>query len=582
MKKVLLIILALIGMIAMSANAQTTVVVSFDSVGSWVPSGSGQNINVATGNAIAVETALHVTEGTGCAKLTLNWSKPAVVTTESLDWPGTAPEWGCRVYFSGTITSTAALADTLSIDIYNDTGEALQFALCVKDGGGTGKLFRGPWRTLVAGANTYTFVPQTDAVNWNSSGAISGNVGLNSLLFTSDDEPVNGQNIFYVDNFTRTGVQTDVTAPAVPKLNAVVPISQNQVRVTWTGVSDSDLAGYRLYKATSFSLTNLLSPIAWDATPVQNETILTASTTQATVTIDGLSSVTLFKITSVDTATPAKNESGSGTPLAVYMTGTTAMPKVLCAVDIKRFVPGELNFAGSGFKYDRYIIYLANALKSLNKPFYSTTEKGIEAGNVTLSAANFDLVAYSTAADGNVDTQPAVSATSITPLKNYLDNGGTLFLSGSNIVKSLNDTPEGQSLLGYCGVSYATDDGEVLQTVVPGSAFGGLTVALKTDSQYDYAAYATTTSASASGIKNDVMSLAGAFSGVTYEIPAGGVAVAYKKGSYTTVISGMAFETIRQDTTTSKNARNLFLQAIFDLNGAAPTLDAKQSWNLYE
>lgn len=592
MRKQSLFFAVLFVALSMTAFAQATLIDGFDTIpgaGGWRTTmngtTSGQNLNVADGGTL-LASAAHVTEGTGCGMITLNWAKPATTPTGAGSWPGTGPVWGCRWFnSSGAALPLIPLADTVKIDVYNETGDAIQFALLLRDqGGSSGDLVRGPYMTLAPGANTYSFVPETEGVVWivTGNGAVDGSCSVNAMLFTADNEPANGANVFYVDNLRREGAQVDTTAPAQAVLKAVAlkAGTSDQVNVSWFANTESDLAGYRLYRAKNINLANGLVPISWETAPVQDETTLTAGVTETTVSIDAGATVTLFRVSAVDNATPAENEGAPSVALAVKLTGTTAAPQVLCVMDLKRYSATDLLYGGNGYKYDRFIMYQAAALNTLNEPFFSATGAGIGAGAVTLDPYAFKLVTWSTGVDGATGA-PVVSAidtTAISPLTVFLLHGGHLYLSGTYAALNLATTPEGQSLLGSMGVgSVGSTGGSSINAPVAGSIFEGITATLLTDEQWNFAAYQSTS--------NNVLSAAGATGQLTYATPTDGIAAVSRVSPGKSVLTGFAFESVRQEpAAASANARTELLQKILAFMGAAPEpITSSQSiWNIYE
>ena len=537
---------------------------------------SGQNINVADGGTLTASTD-NVTQGSGSGMISLNWDKPSVDSGTS-PWPGTDPVWGCRWFTSsGADLGYSPLGDTLKIDVYNDTGDAIKFSLLVKDQSGSGDYINGPYVTLSPGANAYEFIPETEGSIWiaTGNGVMDGNVAINSLLFYSDDEPANASNVFYVDNLRREGAQTDTTPPDAPLLKAVKlkAGTTNQVEVSWFANTEADLDGYRLYTGDDFNIVG--NAISWDTAPILDENTLDKNAVSATVSIDAGSTVTFFKLTALDNATPSANESMSGQPLAVKLTGTEQAPQVLCVMDLQRFQPGDINWGA--YEYRSFIAFLAYALEQLDEPFISATAEGVVMGAVDLTPSSYKMVAWSTGVDGNNTDTSAVSPTAISDIVSFLMNKGRFFLSGTYIATSLNEATGGSSLLSMLGISPQDQTGGNIINIPSGSIFSSVTADLKTDDQWNYAAYA-------SAVNNNLIVGSGGSKELEFDGASAYAAAASVDSNYKAVTCGFAFESLRQDYADSQDARAQFLGAVMDFLGLppAPITAADSPWQLYE
>ncbi|HPB32003.1 MAG TPA: hypothetical protein PLB62_11155, partial [Candidatus Sumerlaeota bacterium] len=113
--------------------------------------------------------------------------------------------------------------------------------------------------------------------------------------------------------------------------------------------------------------------------------------------------------------------------------------------------------------------------------------------------------------------------------------------------------------------------------VIPaGSIFSGITAALKTDDMWNYAAYSSTTN-------NNFIAIPGRkqleFTGS--EDYAAGTSMDL---SFKAVVTGFAFESLRQDSSESANARVQFLSKLLAFMGPVqgPPASVNSHWVTYE
>ncbi|MCX7765163.1 MAG: hypothetical protein N2246_00430, partial [Candidatus Sumerlaeia bacterium] len=326
--------------VCVTVSAQEIVIDSFDTIpgpANWVTtmnSGtSGQNRNVANGGSLTASTS-YVTQGTGSGRISINWDLSGAQTAVS-PWPGTAPVWGCRWFnTNGSALGNIPIGDTIKIDIYNETGDAIQFALLVRDQSNAGDLVRGPYVTLNPGANTYQFVPQTQGVIWvaTGNGVVDGTaVVINSMLFYSDDAPASANTVFYVDNLRREGPQVDTTPPAAPKLLSVGQGSApGKLLIKWEANTEPDLAKYSVYMMTNADFgRTIANRFSFPATPVIN---VNAPATQTEIDVPTTGPV-YIRLTAWDNATPQPNESGTGIVFGASLRPDGTAPQDLVVLD---------------------------------------------------------------------------------------------------------------------------------------------------------------------------------------------------------------------------------------------------------
>ncbi|HVG12085.1 MAG TPA: family 10 glycosylhydrolase, partial [Flavisolibacter sp.] len=217
---------------------------------------------------------------------------------------------------------------------------------------------------------------------------------------------------------------------AAPLLYSITnPGTGTQVMASWKANIEPTLAGYRLYYATSDALTN------WAL--AANETTLTPTTTSVTLdasqfVVPPPGNVYHFKLTAVVTdGTNPVVESSAGD---IYSrSSNTSGPKVL-------LVDGFDRFGGTGSYQSSVHSFVTGYFKSLrNKASLqvsSVANEKVEDGTFVLS--NYDIVVWFVGDESSANV--VLSTAEKTAIKSYLDNGGKLIFSGSEVAFNIGRT----------------------------------------------------------------------------------------------------------------------------------------------
>ncbi len=215
---------------------------------------------------------------------------------------------------------------------------------------------------------------------------------------------------------------------AAPLLYSVSnPGAGSQVTATWKANVEPTLLGYRLYYATNDALTN------WAL--AANETTLTAATTSITLSptqfvVPPSQDVYHFKLTAVvsNGTNPAVESSGSD----IYSrSSNTAGPTVLIVDGFDRtsgsYTASTHSFVASYFKALR---------NKANLQVSSVANERVEDGTVQLS--NYNMVVWFVG-DESTNNIP-LSTTEKSAITAFLNGGGKLFISGSEVAYSIGRT----------------------------------------------------------------------------------------------------------------------------------------------
>jgi len=241
------------------------------------------------------------------------------------------------------------------------------------------------------------------------------------------------------------------------------------VNAAWKANTEPTLKGYRLY----YALDDDFSGWALAA----DETTLTAATTSVSLNpsqflVVPTNTAVHFKLTAV--VPNGVNPDVESAPSDVYSrtVNVTTGPKVLIvdAFDrINDYKSGSHNFAAIYFETLR-----DNATLRIN----SAADEMIDAGTILLS--DYDIVLWFTGDDSTNDK--VFNGTNKAKVKAFLDNGGKLLITGSEIAFSLGRSVAAEYDLNfmnnYLKATYVSDGGSTDYPVsgVVGSPFEGLTL----------------------------------------------------------------------------------------------------------
>ncbi len=247
--------------------------------------------------------------------------------------------------------------------------------------------------------------------------------------------------------------------------------TSNAVNAAWKANTEPTLKGYRLY----YALDDEFSGWALAA----NESTLTATTTSVSLNpsqflVTTTTTAVHFKLTAV--LTNGVNPDVESAPSDVYSrtVNITTGPRVLI-VDgfdrIKDYTSGSHNFSAIYFETLR-----ANATLRIN----SAADEMIDAGTILLS--DYDIVLWFSGDESGTDK--IFNGTNKAKVKAFLDNGGKLIITGSEIAYNLNRSAATEYdipfLNNYLKATYVSD-GLTTDTPVSGiigSPFEGLTLDL--------------------------------------------------------------------------------------------------------
>jgi hypothetical protein len=280
---------------------------------------------------------------------------------------------------------------------------------------------------------------------WDTSTLSEGNY---TVMVFAEDTRRNADTAYVAVQVTRK----DQLAPARPLLLSIT--GTTSVLARWQPNTENDLRGYRLYSSTDNNVWRLL----------QDETIL--DKTRVTANPNRTSEI-YFRLTAVDTVMPPNESAHSD----VYGSAPSARAERILIVD------GFDRFAGSGSwpqPWHSFVFTHGRAIAPNGFSFESCANEQIISGAIDLQdyAAVFWLLGDESTVDETFNN------TEQARVKAYLQNGGKLFVSGSEIAWDLDAAARGSAsdeafLRDYLKADYVSDDANSF-SVIGAGIFAGL------------------------------------------------------------------------------------------------------------
>jgi hypothetical protein len=283
---------------------------------------------------------------------------------------------------------------------------------------------------------------------WDTSTLPEGDYAV--MVFTEDTRR-NADTVYVPVRVTRE----DQLAPAQPTLLSIAFANTPVAR--WLANAELDLFGYRLYSSQNNS--------TW--TPTLLESQLTKTTTQAD--LNAFTGEWYFRLTAVDTVSPPNESANSD----VYGFATSARRERLLIVD------GFDRFGGLGSwqqPWHWFVFSHGQALAANGFAFETCANDAVISGAVNLQ--NYQAVFWLLGDESTANE--TFNSIEQAKVKAYLQNGGNLFVSGSEVAWDLDTQAQGSAtdeafLRDYLKADYVDDDANNFSVSgVTGSIFAGM------------------------------------------------------------------------------------------------------------
>ena len=252
-----------------------------------------------------------------------------------------------------------------------------------------------------------------------------------------------------------TTTDIDLIPPSAPTVKYVKQDTTNYFTIAWNPPTEPDLKGYRLY----YSL-NGINYLLRD-----NESVLTASLNSFKY-FYGQTTPLFLRLYAADSAAVTNVSIPSDTYCIRMMNDNNHI----------LIVDGFDRYGGTGSWPNPYHDFIVSHAKAFNLSFETCANELIINGTVNLSS--YDLVIWILGDESTADE--TFSSVERTKVASYLENGGKLFVSGSEIAWDLegyeySTAQQTEFLRDYLKAKYAADDSFIYGvTGVDSTPFAGL------------------------------------------------------------------------------------------------------------
>lgn len=217
---------------------------------------------------------------------------------------------------------------------------------------------------------------------------------------------------------TVTVIEQDVLPPATPVLSSVRLIDEKDLQISWNAVSDEDIAGYRLYFSYDAQSWNLF----------RNETKLTSVDSSLVVPNFNVRVPIYFVLSAVDNAA-IPNESEHSTLMGIR--ANEDAPRILLVNGYEKDTPHQI------------VKTYAEDMNASSIYLFESCNQAVIKSELS-DLLNYEMVFYFFGEDSAFLSKQEKGL-----LKSYLQNGGNLMLSGSQMVSAFFKTDSSDSLFYY-------------------------------------------------------------------------------------------------------------------------------------
>ncbi len=313
----------------------------------------------------------------------------------------------------------------LSLDsgiVYNPPDDGLKFCFDKKpDDAQVGNVF---WEEKATLSDPYYII-----TNGNGANAVNNSLSVPLNYFNTELLPEGNYllNIFTEDTrgnsdrayFPITITRQDIAPPYTPTLNSITAGNQNEgINVSFIKNTDPDLKGYRLYYSNDLQNWHL----AADVTRLTKNITSVSFNNSSEFLVPPIGDVYYYKLTAVDTVT-IPNESE---PSDIYVNYNAVISSGSVLI-----VDGFDRYGGSGSWNKPTHSFAATYLQSIPDSFTISSCSNESIINSSVNLSDYDIVIWFLGDESTVDN--TLTSLEQSKVKHYLEGGGNLFISGSEI-----------------------------------------------------------------------------------------------------------------------------------------------------